>query len=124
MSNSIEITRKQHARDRFDGVAVELQADIETVPGSSDVADGWRELIDFGEVWTEADAALWPAAGGDLPVGRSLTYGCETHRDQTGGPRRVRLRLFALDAPRAVMTPGGAFTLRDGMRARAVGRLL
>lgn len=105
-------------------MTVELHADIETTPGSPDVADGWRGLIDFGEVWTEGDAALWRDEWGDLPLGRPLTYGCEARRDEAAGTRRVRLRLLALDESRSIMAPGRAFTLPDGAHERALGRLV
>lgn len=102
---------------------VELDADIETVPGAPVVADGWRGLVDFGEIWTTAEANLWPAESGELPVGRPLTYGCEAYREQAAGSKRIRLVLFFLDEPRPVMTPGASIILRNGTHSRAIGHL-
>ncbi len=105
-------------------MAIELHGEIETVPGSSDIVDGWRGSIDFGEVWADADAALWREEWGELPVGRPLIYGCEARHEPTAGPRRVVLGLFAVDERRPVMAAGAPFKLRDGATERAVGRLL
>jgi hypothetical protein len=103
---------------------VELVAEIEPVTGAEEVRDGWRGLLDFGERWTEADRNLgWPAEAPEVPVGQPLTYGCEVSREEAV-PGRVRIRLLMIDEPRPVMQPGLQFTLRDGGRARATGRLL
>jgi len=92
-------------------------------PSDDEVADGWRGLVDFGEVWSPSDAGLWPH-GSDVPTGEALTYGCEV---RFIGPRteaRVVLRLWAIDAPRPVMQQGAEFILRDGLTPRGKGNLL
>src|SRR4051812_18212028 len=104
-------------------MALELLAEARPVAGASDLFDGWRGLLDFGELWSEQDEALWPSDSGPLPRGRPLTYGCEVtrrHHDEL----RDSIQVWSLDEPAAVMTPGASFTLRDGDRARAVGELL
>jgi hypothetical protein len=104
-------------------MSVELLAQIEPVEGAAQLPDGWRGLLDFGEFWTEADRRLgWPPDAPDFPVGQPLTYGCEVTTDPTD-PTRVRIRLLP-DELRKVMKPGAAFTLRDGLTARATGHLL
>ena len=115
--------RQNHPRYGSSAVAVELVAEIQPTAGVSDTPDGWRGLIDFGEEWSEADAALASPPGGEVPIGQPLIYGCEVTRD-VDSPGRVRIRLFALEEPRVIMTPGAAFTLRDGRAARATGRLV
>jgi hypothetical protein len=103
-------------------VAVEFLADIEPASGAQEIPDGWRGLIDFGEVWTELDADLaWPNS--EVSLGAPLTWGCELTREPEG-QERVRLRLWGLDEGREVMKPGAPFTLRDGLNARASGKLV
>jgi hypothetical protein len=103
-------------------VAAELTAAIETVPGAAPIADGWRGIIDFGEVWTEDDADLTYPPGSDPPLGESLAYGCEITFSASDS-EAVSIRLIALDFPRPVMAAGAQFTLRDGGTPRATGRL-
>lgn len=103
------------------GTMLSLPAEIDSVPGKP-IRDGWRGVVDFGEVWSDEDAELWPEQFGDeLPVGKPLLYGCEL-AIQT--PGRVTLRFLALDARRPVMQPGRTFTLREGLTPRATGHLL
>lgn len=104
-------------------VSIKLSAEIEPIPGAAEIRDGWRGLLDFGETWREDDADLWAPEGGDLPVGDPLVYGCELHRDSTDS-RTVAIRLLVVDHRRKVMEHGAAFVLRDGLAARASGKLL
>jgi hypothetical protein len=105
-------------------MSVELLAEIEPVEDAAQLPDGWRGVLDFGELWTEADRRLgWPPDAPEVPVGQPLTYGCEVRLD-AAEPTRVRIRLLVVDEVRKAMTPGAAFTLRDGGTARAVGHLL
>jgi hypothetical protein len=54
---------------------LELMADIESEAGRPGLKSGWRGLLDFGEVWTESDADLWPSVSGKVPLGDSLMWG-------------------------------------------------
>jgi hypothetical protein len=103
-------------------VPVELLAQIHTARDAAEIPDGWRGLIDFGEVWTAADEALWPSGSGTLPGGQPLAYGCELRRDARA--REATVRFLFLDQPREVMKPGMSFTLREGLKTRASGMLL
>jgi hypothetical protein len=103
---------------------IELDAELKPAPAAAEMADGWRGLLDFGEMWQEADAEQWQADWGAMPVGEPLLYGCEARRAAVGNETRWTLRLWALDEPRPVMTAERVFTLRDGGSDRAVGRLL
>lgn len=76
--------------------------------------------MDFGEVWSEDDAGLWPPER-EVPIGQPLTYGCEVGRL---GADRAKITVFALQKPREVMKEGASFTLRDGHVARATGRIV
>jgi hypothetical protein len=102
---------------------VELLAEIEHVPGAPVIPEGWRGLIDFGELWSRADEDLWPPDSGPLPEGQPLTLGCEV-MPCSSSDNGVRIRIFLLDARRKVMVRGAALTLRDGRTARANGKLL
>jgi hypothetical protein len=110
-------------RRYFRAMPVELRAEIEHVAGQPAIPECWRGVVDFGEVWGRADEDLWPPNTGPLPEGEPLTYGCEVmHSPESDNG--VRIRIFFLDAPRKVMVPGAALTLRDGRTARANGKLL
>jgi hypothetical protein len=104
-------------------VSIELSAEIQALPGTTEIRDGWRGLLDFDERWTEDDADLWAPEWGDLPTGEPLTYGCEVRPDPPDSPTVV-IRLLVVDRLRKVMEPGSAFTLRDGHAARASGTLV
>ena len=104
-------------------MSVRVFAEVETVPGAPELPDGWRGLIDFGELWTEDDAHLRPRVSGCTPVGKPLMYGCVlTH--ERAGEQRVKIEIWSLGEPRRIMAPGAQFTLRDGLQARAVGHVL
>ncbi len=101
-----------------------LVAEIQPEPGSPEMADGWRGIADFGEVWSPADAdLLWPPES-ELPAGEPVLYGCEVRFLSREKPVRVLLRFWSIHSPRAVMGPGAEFTLRDGPSPRATGRIL
>lgn len=109
-------------------MSIELLAELRPVEGGPDVRDGWRGIVDFGEVWTDADAGLWPAGSGDVR-GEPLVYGCEVRALDTEGdrdPRRYRAKvvLWSLDEPRDVMAVGAKLTLKDGTTPRATGYVL
>jgi len=74
-------------------VAGELTAEIDPLPGASAIRDGWRGLIDFGELWSQDDAYLMVPPGAVVPIGDPLMYGCEVARDPTNS-RRIRIRLL------------------------------
>ena len=58
-------------------MTAELLAQIEPV-AEAVLLHGRRGLIDFGEVWSEADTDLaWPPGSGNVPVGGPLVYGSE-----------------------------------------------
>jgi len=80
-------------------------------------------LLDFGERWTDSDAELWRPEWGPLPIGSSLTYGCQLTWD-TAGPPAATLSLLAVHKRAEVMKPGAGFTLRDGGTPRASGTLV
>lgn len=103
-------------------MSVELLSEIQPVADAPVIRDGWRGLLDFGEVWTESDAVLWPSEE-PLPLGKPLTYGCEVRRDPAS-EHAARIRLLVVTEPREVMKKGATFTLRDGHTARATGKLL
>lgn len=102
---------------------LELLAEIDQVREGG-LPEGWRGVIDFGEVWTEADAHLWPSVSGRLPIGEPLVYGGEIGPSSTATPMRAKVVLWAIDAPREIMRPGAHLTLRDGGIERAHGHLL
>jgi hypothetical protein len=97
---------------------VRLHASVEPAPGCRELPDGWRGLLDFGEVWTKADAECYPY--GPVPEGRPLTYGCELTWD---APGRATLTLLVVTEPRSVMAAGASFVLREGHTASGVGTL-
>jgi hypothetical protein len=101
----------------------ELLAKIDPVADGVALGDGWRGLIDFGEVWSEGDTDLaWPPGAGNVPVGDPLVYGCEvTHAESD--TTRVRVRFITLASLRPVMVLGARFTLRDGAIPLATGRI-
>ena len=103
---------------------LELLVEVGPEPARPDLRDGWRGILDLGEVWTVADGILWPGGSGRLPVGEPLTYGCELRVLSDGIPFQGRLLLLAIESPRTVMKPGAQFTLCDGRILRATGRLL
>ena len=108
--------------DTVRGMTAELLAQIEPVGEAAAPRDGWRGLIDFGEIWSEADADLaWPPGSGNVPVGEPLVYGCEVTYAEAD--ERLRVRFMALDSLRPVMVLGARFTLRDGATARATGHI-
>ncbi len=107
--------------------ALKLRVRFRRVGEASALRDGWRGLVDFGERWSQDDAALWPS--GDLPVGKPLTYGCEMRLvvkadEAAGADGEAILRLWGIDVPRPVMTPGASLQLCDGGNVRATGELL
>jgi hypothetical protein len=102
---------------------VTLTAQIDAVPGAPEMRDGWRGLLDFGELWTEMDADFWPADSGDLPLGQPLVYGCEVLRD-SAIKNGATIRLPFVDQPRPVMQAGATLTLREGHATLATGRLV
>lgn len=101
-------------------VTAEVLARIDPTPEGQPLRDGWRGIIDFGEVWSEAESDLWPPGSGAVPVGQPLVYGCEL---ADADADLVRVRFIALDSLRPVMQPGTRFTLRDGDTPRATGHL-
>jgi hypothetical protein len=104
-------------------LAAELLAQIDQVADGAAFRDGWRGLIDFGEVWSESDADLaWPPGAGNVPVGEPLVYGCEV-TPADSDTEHVRVRFLTLDSLRPVMVLGARFTLRDGATQRATGRI-
>jgi hypothetical protein len=104
-------------------MTAEFLAQIDPIADGAAVRDGWRGLIDFGEVWSEADTDLaWPPERGNVPVGESLVYGCEVTPAESNN-ERVRVRFLTLDSLRPVMVLGARFTLRDGATPRATGRI-
>jgi hypothetical protein len=104
-------------------VALHLDVRVEQVEGATELLDGWRGLLDFGEHWTEADAALWPGPG-SVPLGKPLVYGCELQwRGTQGTTNEALLTLWSVDAPRSVMRTGAPFRLLDGSDLRATGEL-
>lgn len=102
---------------------IDLLVDIEPLAGETDLRDGWRGLLDLGEVWTAKDRDLWPASSGALPEGRPLTYGCELRGTPTDRPRATLVLLFANER-REVMKAGATFTLNDGATPRASGQIV
>jgi hypothetical protein len=109
-------------------MSIELLAQLEPVAGVPELRDGWRGIVDFGEVWTDADAALWPDGSGEIPRGEPLVYGCEVRllaTDGEGEPLyRAKVVLWSLDERRNVMADGAKLALRDGKTVRATGHLL
>ena len=104
-------------------MTAEFHGHVESIAVAAVLHDGWRGLIDFGEVWSEADADLaWPPGSGNVPLGEPLVYGCEVTNVEPDA-KRVRVRLIALDSLRPMMVPGARFTLRDGATPRATGRI-
>jgi hypothetical protein len=106
-------------------MTVRLTVKLQAVDDAPELLDGWRGLVDFGEIWTESDAALWPSGSGDVPVGNPLIYGCELRL--YGSDREVGeavLSLMSIDTPRSVMTQGAKIRLLDGQTLRATGELL
>ncbi len=103
-------------------MAVRLKIKLQRADGVPELPDGWRGLVDFGELWTAGDAALWPTGSGDVPIGQPLVYGCELRHLSVEG--EAVLSLWSLDAPRPVMTDGTKIRLLDGNHLRARGELL
>jgi hypothetical protein len=104
-------------------MTAELLAQIEPVGEADAPRDGWRGLIDFGEVWSEDDTDLtWPSGSENIPIGEPLAYGCEVTFAEPD-TERVTVRFIALDSLRPVMVPGARFTLRDGATPRATGHI-
>jgi hypothetical protein len=104
-------------------MTAELLARIEPVGEVATLRDGWRGVIDFGEIWSEADIDLaWPPGSGNVPVGEPLVHGCEVTQTDADSDR-VTVRFIALDSLRPVMVPGARFTLRDGASPRAIGHI-
>jgi hypothetical protein len=101
-----------------------IELDVEIEQGMGGEPMSWRRAIDFGEIWTESDAHLWPSGSGDPPFGQPLTYGCHLVASSGEPPLRGRLTLWSIDEPRAVMHSGAEFTFRDGNTARARRRLV
>ncbi len=97
-------------------MSVELLAEIERVKDAAQLLDGWRGLLDFGELWTDADRHLgWPPDAPEVPwpavdlrlrsaprfwrsdsCSNSLTLRRRTARGHDVGGRRSR---FATAAP-------------------------
>jgi hypothetical protein len=90
--------------------------------------DGWRGLVDFGELWTGTEQEeFWQEKWGPIPVGEPLRYGCELRLADSGRVDeqvvRGELRFLALSEPRESMAPGATLTLFDGGTPRARGRV-
>ena len=102
---------------------IELTADVEPLAGEAALRDGWRGLLDFGEVWTAKDADLLPEVSGVVPEGQPLTYGCELRGAPTDRPRATLVLWFGNER-RDVMKSGATFTLNDGATPRASGRII
>jgi hypothetical protein len=94
---------------------------------AAQLRDGWRGLVDFGELWAGTERDLWQEEWGPISVGEPLRYGCELRLANDGGvdePKvRGQLRLWALTELRESMAPGALLTLFDGLAPRARGRV-
>lgn len=101
----------------------ELHVEVDQSQARQQIFDGWRGIVDFGEVWTETDRTLWLGPGA-FPAGKPLAYGVQADGDGSGTPGRMILRFLFLDERRPVMAPDVPFVLRDGGTQRAVGRIL
>jgi hypothetical protein len=108
-------------------MAIELAIEFREDHGLP-LRDGWRGLVDFGEIWTNDDADLWRREWGTLPVGEPLQYGCELRLASAASEDvdvgRGVLTLWSVDELRASMASGAELALSDGGSLRARGRVL
>ena len=110
-------------------MAITMPCDVRLLPASDALKPGWRGLASFGELWTEGDAALWPAGSGPLSPGEPLLYSVElglAHADSLapGEETLGELTFLSLDELRPAIHVGADFELRDGDSPVATGQIL